>query len=127
MPSSKTTSGVRSNSSSTGDRDGAAQSFAAELAEWTQAVADIPPPAEAMQATRAAIGQDEADSWPPFTGSDDLEEAVAAFIERRDGLRYDGRREIVITCGGGDAMVDALFRLTDPGDEEILTDPPTLA
>jgi aspartate/methionine/tyrosine aminotransferase len=84
---------------------------------------DIAPPAEAMEATRAAIGEDEANSWLPFTGRDDLKEAVAAFIERRGGPRYDGRREIVITCGEGDAMVDALFCLTDPGDEVVLTDP----
>lgn len=84
---------------------------------------DIPPPAEAMEATRAAIGEDDANSWLPFTGRDDLKEAVAAYIERRGGPRYDGRREIVITSGEGDAMLDALFCLTDPGDEVILTDP----
>jgi aspartate/methionine/tyrosine aminotransferase len=84
---------------------------------------DIPPPEEAMEATRAAIGEDEANSWLPFTGRDDLKEAVAAYVERRGGPRYDGRREIVITCGEGDAMLDALFCLTDPGDEVILTDP----
>lgn len=84
---------------------------------------DIPPPADAMDATRAAIGEDEANSWLPFTGRDDLKDAVAAHIERRGGPRYDGPREIVITCGEGDAMLDALFCLTDPGDEVILTDP----
>jgi len=84
---------------------------------------DVPPPAEAMEATRAAIGEDEANSWLPFTGRDDLKEAVAAYIERRGGPRYDGRREIVITSGEGDAMLDALFCLTDPGDEVVLTDP----
>src|SRR6266496_602772 len=84
---------------------------------------DIAPPAAAIAATRAAIGEDEANSWLPFTGRDDLKDAVAAYIERRGGPRYDGRREIVITCGEGDAMVDALFCLTDPGDEVILTDP----
>jgi aspartate/methionine/tyrosine aminotransferase len=84
---------------------------------------DVPPPEEAMEATRAAIGEDEANSWLPFTGRDDLKDAVAAFIARRGGPGYDGRREIVITCGEGDAMVDALFCLTDPGDEVVLTDP----
>jgi aspartate/methionine/tyrosine aminotransferase len=84
---------------------------------------DVSPPAEAMDATRAAIGRDEVNSWLPFTGRDDLKEAVAAYIERRGGPRYDGRREIVITSGEGDAMLDALFCLTDPGDEIILTDP----
>jgi aspartate/methionine/tyrosine aminotransferase len=84
---------------------------------------DIPPPAEAMEATRAAIGEDEANSWLPFTGRDDLKESVAAYIERRGGPRYNGPREIVITSGEGDAMLDALFCLTDPGDEVVLTDP----
>jgi len=83
---------------------------------------DIPPPAEAIEATRAAIGEDEANSWLPFTGRDDLKESVAAYIERRGGPRY-GRGEIVITCGEGDAMLNALFCLTDPGDEVVLTDP----
>jgi N-succinyldiaminopimelate aminotransferase len=84
---------------------------------------DIPPPADAVEATRAAVGVDEANSWLPFTGRDDLKEAVAAHIERRGGPRYDAQREIVITCGEGDAMLDALFCLTDPGDEVVLTDP----
>jgi aspartate/methionine/tyrosine aminotransferase len=84
---------------------------------------DVSPPAEAMDATRAAIGRDEVNSWLPFTGRDDLKETVAAYIERRGGPQYDGRREIVITSGEGDAMLDALFCLTDPGDEVILTDP----
>ena len=84
---------------------------------------DIPPPAEAIEATRAAVGDDDANSWLPFTGRDDLKEAVAAHIERRGGPRYEARREIVITGGEGDAMLDALFCLTDPGDEVILTDP----
>ena len=66
---------------------------------------DIPPPAAAIEATRAAIGEDEANSWLPFTGRDDLKEAVAAYIERRGGPRYDGRREIVdhLRRGRGDA------------------------
>src|SRR2546428_4602933 len=84
---------------------------------------DIPPPDAAMKATRAAIGEDEANSWLPFTGRDDLKDVVAAYIERHGGPHYDGRHEIVITCGEGDAMLDALFCLTDPGDEVILTDP----
>ena len=84
---------------------------------------DIPPPAEAVAATRAAVGTDEANSWLPFTGRDDLKESVAGLIGRRGGPTYDGRREVVITSGEGDGMLDALFCLTDPGDEVILTDP----
>lgn len=84
---------------------------------------DLRPPADAIEATKAAIDTPEGNSWLPFTGRGDLKEAVAAFIERRGGPRYDGAREIVITSGEGPAMLDALFCLTDPGDEVVLTDP----
>jgi len=84
---------------------------------------DVPPPAEAVAASRAAIGTDDANSWLPFTGRDDLKQAIAERIVARGGPRYDGPREVVITCGEGDAMLDALFCTTDPGDEVIVTDP----
>lgn len=84
---------------------------------------DLRPPAAAIEATKAAIDTYDGNSWLPFTGRDDLKESVAAFIEHRGGPSYDGRREIVITSGEGTAIVDALFCLTDPGDEVILTDP----
>ena len=62
---------------------------------------------EALDATRGRDGEDEANSWLPFTGRDDLNKAVATQVERRGGPRFDGRREVVITCGQGDAMLDA--------------------
>ena len=105
------------------DRVAAAAGEDPEVLRMENLDTDIPPPAEAMEATRNAIGEDEANSWLPFTGRTDLKEAVAAFIERRGGPRYEGSREIVITCGEGDAMLDALFCITDPGDEVVLTDP----
>src|SRR2546423_9098385 len=105
------------------DRVAAAAGTDPDILRMENLDTDIPPPEAAMEATRAAIGEDEANSWLPFTGRDDLKDAVAAYIERRGGPHYDGRREIVITCGEGDAMLDALFCLTDPGDEVIVTDP----
>lgn len=84
---------------------------------------DLRPPAEAIEATKDAIDTYDGNSWLPFTGRDDLKEAVADLIERRGGPRYDGRREVVITSGEGTAILDALFCLTDPGDEVVLTDP----
>jgi aspartate/methionine/tyrosine aminotransferase len=84
---------------------------------------DIRPHPAAIEATRAALDQDEANSWLPFNGRDDLKAAVGDLVVRRGGPAYDPRREIVITCGEGEAMLDALLCLTDPGDEVILTDP----
>ena len=105
------------------DRVAAAAGADPEVLRMENLDTDIPPPPAAAAATRHALGEDEANSRLPFTGRDDLKEAIAAYIERRGGPRYDGRGEIVITCGEGEAMVDALLCLTDPGDEVILTDP----
>jgi len=84
---------------------------------------DIPPHPDALEATRAAIGRDDANSYLPFSGLDEMKEAVAELIARRGGPRYDPYSEIVITDGEGSAVLNALFVLTDPGDEVILTDP----
>ncbi len=84
---------------------------------------DIPPHPDALEATRAAIGRDEANSYLPFSGLDEMKEAVAELIARRGGPQYDPYSEIVITDGDGSAVLNALFVLTDPGDEVILTDP----
>lgn len=105
------------------DRVAAAAGDDPEVLRMENLDTDIPPPDEAVAATRAAVGTDEANSWLPFTGRDDLKEAVARMIRRRGGPDYDGQREVVITSGEGDAMLDALLCLTDPGDEVILTDP----
>jgi aspartate/methionine/tyrosine aminotransferase len=84
---------------------------------------DIPPHPAAVEATRAAVGLDEANSYLPFSGLDAMKEAVAELISRRGGPAYDPYREIVITDGDGSAVLNALLVLTDPGDEVILTDP----
>src|SRR5947199_8471831 len=105
------------------DRVAAAAGDDPEVLRLENLDTDIPPPDAAIEATREAVGTDEANSWLPFTGRDDLKQAVAEYIERRGGPRYDGPREIVITSGEGEAMLDALFCLTDPGDEVVLTDP----
>ena len=52
-----------------------------------------------------------------------MKEAVADLIARRGGALYDPVSEIVITDGDGSAILNAMFVLTDPGDEVILTDP----
>ncbi len=83
---------------------------------------DLPPPAAAVEATRAAVGRDEANSYLPFTGREDLKAAVADHIGRRSGVRHEPG-QVTITCGEGDNMLDALLAVADPGNEVILTDP----
>ena len=84
---------------------------------------DIPPPPGVVEVTRQAVGEDEYNSYLPFSGRADLKEAVADHVERRSGVRYDPATEIVITQGEGDNLLDVLLATIDPGDEVLVTDP----
>ena len=84
---------------------------------------DVPPPAAAVEATRAAVGVDDYNSYLPFTGLTELREAVVAHLERTSGNTYHPSAETVITSSGLSGMLDALLCLVNPGDEVILTDP----
>jgi aspartate/methionine/tyrosine aminotransferase len=84
---------------------------------------DLAPPPEAVAATCAAAGRDDANSYLPFTGRLDLRQAISARVAARSGVTYDAESEVLITGGDGDGLLDALLALTDPGDEVVLTDP----
>jgi aspartate/methionine/tyrosine aminotransferase len=84
---------------------------------------DVPPPAAAVEATRRAVGEDDANSYLPFTGTRALREAVAGHVGRGTGLAYDPDTEVVITCGGMEGLFDAVLAVTEAGDEVVLTDP----
>jgi aspartate/methionine/tyrosine aminotransferase len=84
---------------------------------------DLPLPPEAVPVTRAALDDPASNSWLPFTGDHGLRAAISDHIYARHGQLYDPGSEIVVTCGGTEAVLDILLATLDPGDEVVLTDP----
>jgi len=84
---------------------------------------DLPLPPEALEVTRAKLDDPKSNSWLPFTGDLDLRAAISDFTAERSGHRYDPEREIVITAGGMEGLLNALLCTVDQGDEVIVTDP----
>ncbi len=84
---------------------------------------DLPLPPEAVGVTARSLETPEANSWLPFTGDIHLRKAIAAFLAGRTGHPFDPEREIVITCGGMEGLLNSLLVTVDPGDEVIVTDP----
>ena len=97
------------------DRVAAAAGDDPEVLRLENLDTDIPPPAAAIEATRAAVGRDEANSWLPFTGLRRAEGGGRGSRRASRRRRVRPRSEIVITCGEGDAMLDALFVPHGPG------------
>jgi aspartate/methionine/tyrosine aminotransferase len=84
---------------------------------------DLPLPPEAIPETIKGLETPQANSWLPFTGDMDLRAAISDFLLERTGHRYDPEREILITSGGTEAILDVMLATVDPGDEVLLTDP----
>jgi aspartate/methionine/tyrosine aminotransferase len=84
---------------------------------------NLPLPPEAVPATVAGLETPQANSWLPFTGDLELRAAISDFTAARSGHRYDPEREIVVTSGGMEGLLDAVLALVDPGDEVVVTDP----
>lgn len=84
---------------------------------------DLRPPRVALEATRAAIERDDANSYLPFVGQAELRRAVAEHLGRRSGVEYDPEQQCLVTAGGLNGCLVSLLALLEPGDEVIVTDP----
>ena len=84
---------------------------------------DLRPPAVALEHTRRAVEDDEANSYLPFEGHLDLRTAAAGLVSRLSGRPYDPARECVSVAGGLNGILNALLAVTEPGDEVVLSDP----
>ena len=87
---------------------------------------DLLPPAPALEATRTAVRDDDANSYLPFFGHDRLRRAATALVERNARLiagSYDWQRQCFISAGGLNGVLNALLALIDPGDEVVMTSP----
>jgi aminotransferase len=56
-------------------------------------------------------------------GTLELRQAIAAMLERRYGVRYDPKTEVMVTVGVSEGVDAAMRSLLDDGDEVIIPDP----
>ncbi|HEY0296989.1 MAG TPA: pyridoxal phosphate-dependent aminotransferase [Bordetella sp.] len=83
---------------------------------------DLPPCAEALARTRAAIDQDAANSYLPFVGQDHLRATAARHVSTLTGVDYRPGN-VVISAGGLSGILNVLLATIEVGDEVIVTDP----
>ena len=105
------------------DRMGEAADGAAdpELLRLENLDTDLRPYRASLEATHAAIDDDDANSYLPFPGQERLRRAVAAHVGR--GVREIDWRQTLITAGGLNGILNVLLATLEPGDEVVLTDP----
>ena len=84
---------------------------------------DVPPPAVAREITRAAVDDDDANSYLPFQGHRALREAAAGHVGAMTGTRYDPGTECVSVAGGLNGILNVLLATVEPGQEVVIADP----
>lgn len=57
----------------------------------------------------------------------ELREEIARYMDRRFGLQYDPRDEVLVTVGGSEAIDIAIRTFAGPGDEVIVPEPSFVA
>lgn len=84
---------------------------------------DLRPPASALEHTRQAVDDDDANSYLPFLGLDSLRQAATNMVARQSGHEYDWKTECIISAGGLSGILNVLLATLEPGDEVLMTDP----
>jgi methionine aminotransferase len=61
--------------------------------------------------------------YAPMEGVVELRERISAKLQTSYGRPFDPQAEITVTCGGTEALYDAIQAVVSPGDEVIIFDP----
>ena len=84
---------------------------------------DLRPPQSAVEFTKNAVDQDDANSYLPFFGLDIMRQAATNLVQRQSGRQYDWKTECLISAGGLSGILNVLLATLEPGDEVLMTDP----
>ena len=88
----------------------------------SQGYPDFDPP-KAITDRLAEIASIGPHQYPITMGAPNFRQALARKCGRFMGRTLDPETEIVVTIGSTEAMVDAIFALTNPGDKVALFSP----
>ena len=88
----------------------------------SQGFTDFDPPKEIMDAlAKAAYAGPH--QYSVTYGADNFREALARKQEKAIGRKIDPDKEIVVTCGGTEAMMCAMMTICNPGDKVMVFSP----
>ena len=83
---------------------------------------DFPTPAAIREAAKKALD----DGWTHYgsnRGAPGLRKIIAKQLEKNTGVSYDPSWEIIVTCGGAEALNNTILAFVGKGDEVIIPTP----
>ena len=97
-------------------------SIANNAINLSQGFPDFDPPKEMTDRLKevSAMGPHQ---YPITMGAPNFRQALCEKCGRFMGMTFDPEKEVVVTIGSTEAMVDTIFALTNPGDKIIIFSP----
>ena len=88
----------------------------------SQGFPDFDPPRPLMDAL-ARVAYKGPHQYPVTYGAPNLREALARKFEKQTGLKTDSETQVLVTCGGTEAMMCAMMAICNPGDRVLVFSP----
>ena len=88
----------------------------------SQGFPDFDPPRELMDAL-ARVAYEGPHQYSVTYGAPNLRAALAEKYRRTTGVEADPETQVLVTCGGTEAMMSAMMALCDPGDKVLVFSP----
>jgi len=88
----------------------------------SQGFPDFDPPKEIMDAL-AKVAYEGPHQYPITFGAENFREALARKQSKAAGRTIDPETEIVVTCGGTEAMMATMMTIVNPGDKVMVFSP----
>ncbi len=88
----------------------------------SQGFPDFNPPKELMDAL-ARVAYEGPHQYSVTYGAPNLRAALAEKYRRTTGVEADPETQVLVTCGGTEAMMSAMMALCDPGDKVLVFSP----
>ena len=88
----------------------------------SQGFPDFDPPRELMDAL-ARVAYEGPHQYSVTYGAPNLRAALAEKYRRTTGVDADPETQVLVTCGGTEAMMSAMMALCDPGDRVLVFSP----
>ncbi|MBQ7534007.1 MAG: pyridoxal phosphate-dependent aminotransferase [Stomatobaculum sp.] len=104
------------------DRGAALKAEGKPLISLSVGEPDFPTPFPIREAAKKALD----DGWTHYgsnRGAPGLRKIIAGQLEKNTGVSYDPNWEIIVTCGGAEALNNAILAFVGTGDEVIIPTP----
>lgn len=84
---------------------------------------DLPTPPHIIEALAEAARNPATHTYPPYEGTTEFRQAVAAWYGRRFGVSLDPEREVLALIGSKEGLAHVPWVFLDPGDVALVSDP----